>query len=282
MLQINENLQKFKSQGYCLFEQAFSLEDQAVMVSEVDTMLANDAFSSDLLSIDKSGKTHKILYPLAKSEKLLKYIVSPTILEVLMSLVEDYREIVLTWEDILIKVPYHGIPVTLHQDLALQSAKHDIFSFGIYMHDSSSNPVYYLPESFKYGALTKNELYTVSKENVDKFSPVIAHAGDMSLHYVKTIHYSDTNASPNPRFTWYIEFRTLKQLYEDSPWDHEWIMKRRAIFVYALQKYAPEHLDKLAPDLDALQPYLQNIDLRVPHTNDTVQYDMKSPYNHFA
>jgi len=104
----------------------------------------------------------------------------------------------------------------------------------------------------------------------------------MVMHYVKTIHYSETNTSVKPRYTWYLEYRTIDQLREDSPWDDQWIMQRRAIFVAALMKYAPQFVNQLAPDLEQLRPYLAHLQTRVPHVNETVQYDMASPYNHFA
>lgn len=279
---IENNIEQFKRRGITCFRNVLAANEIQELIAIVDSILINPNYKPDLLSIDNSNGIHKILYPLGKDERLLKYIVHPLILEVLISLVSDVTEIVLTWEDILIKEPFTGIPVTFHQDLALQSTDHDIFSFGMYFHDSVDNPVYYLPESFKYGALTKDKLYKVVAEHKDQFEPIIACAGDISLHYVKTIHYSDTNRSPNPRYTWYLEYRTMTQLRENSPWDEEWIIMRRAIFVAALMRYAPAYVERLAPDLEKLKPYLQKLELRVPQTNDKIQYDMESPYNHFA
>lgn len=64
-------------------------------------------------------------------------------------------------------------------------------------------------------------------------------------------------------------------------WDLEWILQRRAIWIAALQKYQPNKTF-LIPDAEELQPYINNLNLRVSHTNDKIQYDMESPYNHFA
>ncbi len=282
-MNINKSLAAFKKQGFCLFGQLLTELERINIIESIDKILVNSEFAEDLLSIGDSGKTHKILFPLAKNKRLLQYIVHPTILDILIQLMPDPTQIVLTWEDILIKEPRHGIPVTYHQDLALQSVKHDIFSFGIYLHDADKNPVYYLPESFHYGPLTKTKLYEVAEANKNNFVPLKAKAGDLSLHYVKTIHYSDINYSPYPRYTWYLEYRTIEQLLNDSPWDEDWIMKRRAIFVSALCEYAPpEYIEKLAPDVKLLKPYLDDLQLRVPQTNSKVQYDMESPYNHFA
>jgi len=189
--------------------------------------------------------------------------------------------IVPTWEDMLIKIPERGIPVTVHQDLALQSAKYDVFSVGIYLHNSDDNPVYYLPKSHKMGPLTKTEISKVYEENKNKFVPVIAKAGDIVIHNVKTVHYSEKNKSQNPRYTWYLEFRTINQLEKDSPWDQDWINSRRAIWIYALKKYK-ENIAHLIPDEVFLQKYIEKLNLRISHTNKYVDYDMKSPYNHFT
>lgn len=273
---------EFSERGFTQFERALEIGEIDEIKQTVEAILANPAFDKDLLSIDSSKNTHKILYPLDKDTRLLKYIVHPKILDVLLKLIDDPTQIVLTWEDILIKEAHHGVPVGYHQDLALQSTDYDIFSFGIYLHDSKLNPVYYLPESFKYGALTKDELYRVVEAHKQDFVPLLLDAGDISLHNVKSIHYSDMNVSSQPRYTWYLEYRTMHQLRENSPWDEQWILERRAIFVAALLRYAPEYVEQLAPDLAELQPYLDHLNLRVSHTNDKVQYDMQSPYNHFS
>jgi hypothetical protein len=96
-----------------------------------------------------------------------------------------------------------------------------------------------------------------------------------------TVHYSEKNTSEHPRYTWYLEFRTKEQLLNDSPWDQEWIERRRALWVYALKNYRQE-IDELIPDYTSLIPYMNPLQLRISHTNETVDYDMKSPYNHFA
>ncbi|SRR6266542_3092661 len=274
--------QQFEQDGFIHIRQAFNPEEIRQLVEATESVLNNGHYKKDLLSIDESGHPHKILYPLDKHELFLKSLVHPSLLNILLTIIEKPLEIVLTWEDILIKLPYCGIPVTFHQDLALQSSKYDIFSMGIYFHSSQPNPVYYLPGSHRLGALTKQQLYQVSKDRFKEFVPVVAEPGDMIIHKVKTIHYSDTNKSPFPRYTWYLEFRTLSQLYDDSPWDKEWILARRAIFAHALLNYQPSYYAELIKDKATLQPYLHNVNLRIPHETDQVKYDMQSPYNHFA
>ncbi len=273
---------QFERDGFFQLKQAFNPEEINALVNANENILNNNNFKKDLLSIDESHRTHKILYPLNKHVLFLKSLVHPSILNILIETIENPLEIVLTWEDILIKLPYCGIPVTFHQDLALQSSKYDIFSIGIYFHSSQSNPVYYLPGSHRLGPLTKQQLYQVSESRTKEFVPIVAEPGDIIIHKVKTIHYSEINKSPAPRYTWYLEFRTLSQLYDDSPWDKEWIFARRAIFAHALLTYQPAYYRELIKDEAVLEPYLRQLNLRVPHETDQVKYDMKSPYNHFA
>lgn len=255
--------QQFERDGFLHIKRAFNVEEIDALVAATEDILNNSDHEKDLLSIDEGRRTHKILYPLDKHSLFLKSLVHPGILDFLMKNIEDPLEIVLTWEDILIKLPYCGIPVTFHQDLALQSSKYDIFSIGIYFHSSESNPVYYLPGSHQLGALTRQQLYQVSESRIGEFVPVVAEPGDMIIHKVKTIHYSDTNRSPFPRYTWYLEFRTLSQLYDDSPWDRKWILARRAIFAHALLNYQPAYYRKLIQDEAVLEPYLRNLNLRM-------------------
>jgi ectoine hydroxylase-related dioxygenase (phytanoyl-CoA dioxygenase family) len=274
--------EQFERDGFYNIKHAFNSDEIKNFIFATDNMLNNPENKDDLLSIDKEGHIHKILYPFGKHELFLKSLVHPRILNIVTEIIDNPLEIVPTWEDILIKLPHCGIPVTFHQDLALQSSKYNVFSIGIYFHTSAHNPVYYLPESHKLGPLTKEKLYEISESRITEFKPIIAELGDMIIHNVKTIHYSKTNTSPFPRYTWYLEFRTLSQLFDDSPWDQNWILGRRAIFAYALKTYQPKLYNEFIQDEKTLKPYLDNLKLRISHQTDTVKYDMTSPYNHFA
>ena len=270
----------FQEQGYYVFKNAFSREEIKELVKATDKALTLPKNVDDLLTINKTQHVHKILYMFEKDDAFLKALVHPSILKIISSLSETPERIVPTWEDMLIKVPYEGVPVTVHQDLALQSVNHEIFSLGIYLHDSKPNPVYYLPKSHKLGSLTKDEIYQVYEEQKDDFGPIYADPGDIIIHNVKTVHYSEENKSSSPRYTWYLEFRTLDQLRFDSPWDEDWILSRRAIWVSALKQHAPD-MSYWIEDEESLKAYLSPLNLRVSHTNDHINYDQTNPYNHF-
>lgn len=272
---------EFQKKGFCVIKNAFSTYDVSELLKYTEKVLTSDDGSEDFLRINNSNHIHKIKYMFEKEEVFLKYLVHPSVIKIVSELSPDVSQIVPSWEDMLIKVPNCGIPVTVHQDLALQSVNSDVFSMCIYIHDSDENPVYYLPESQNMGPLTKSEIYKVYEENKNNFVPAKVKAGDIVIHNVKTVHFSEENFSSSPRYTWYLEFRTVKQLIDDSPWDDDWIMSRRAIWAYALKKYCKD-IDHLLPDIKSLDKYLKNIKFKISHTNETINYDMKSPYNHFA
>lgn len=277
MTQLKEEFQK---QGFVIIPKALEPSLVQQLIEATDRTLNNEKFSYDLLKINKSQHIHKAKYMFEKEEIFLKTLVHDSLLSVVLEFIDDPQMVVPTWEDMLIKIPNEGIPVNVHQDLALQSVKSNVFSLAIYLHDSHHNPVYYLPESHNMGHLTRDELYEVYHKYKDDFVPLNVKAGDITVHNVKTVHYSDENITPYPRYTWYLEFRTVEQLLNDSPWDVKWINRRRAIWVSALKNYK-NGIDELIPDYEDLKEYMNPLQLRISHTNEKVQYDMESPYNHF-
>ena len=278
---MSQRKEQFQKQGFVLIPNAFDPSHVQDLVKATDRALNNEQFSYDHLRINKSQHIHKVKYMFEKEEIFLKTIVHDSILSLVTEFIDDPQAIVPTWEDMLIKIPNEGIPVGVHQDLALQSVNSNVFSLAVYLHDSHHNPVYYLPESHHLGHLTRDEIYKVYNDHKKEFIPLKVKAGDMTVHNVKTVHYSDENTTPYPRYTWYLEFRTIKQLLDDSPWSRDWINRRRAIWVSALKKYK-KNIDYLIPDYDDLKEYMNPLQLRISHTNDEIQYDMESPYNHFV
>jgi len=278
---MNPIKREFEEQGFCLLRKALPKSLITSLLKATQNILKNEEFAYDFCMINESQHIHKVKYMFEKDEIFLKALVHDSVLSIILSLIDDPQAIVPTWEDMLIKIPHAGIPVTVHQDLALQSVKTSVFSIGIYLHDAQHNPVYYLPKSHKLGPLTRDEIYEVYHQQKNNFIPVYANAGDISIHNVKTVHFSEENKTPYPRYTWYLEFRTKDQLINDSPWDDDWIARRRAIWIYALQTYQ-KNKEHLMPDKEEMISYMNPLSLRISHTNETIQYDMKSPYNHFV
>lgn len=278
MSQLKEQFQK---EGFVIIPKALETPHIQQLIEATDRILTNEKFSYDLLKINQSQHVHKIKYMFEKEGIFLQTLVHDSLLSVILEFIDDPQAVVPTWEDMLIKIPNEGIPVTVHQDLALQSVNSNVFSIAVYLHDSHHNPVYYLPESHNLGHLTRDEIYEVYHQRKEDFVPLMVNAGDITVHNVKTVHYSEENTTPYPRYTWYLEFRTLNQLINDSPWNSEWINRRRAIWVSALKNYRKDR-NELIPDYEAMKEYMEPLCLRISHTNEEVQYDMESPYNHFT
>lgn len=278
---MNSIKNEFEKQGFYHVRKALPQSLIRSLLTATQNTLENEKFAYDFCTINKSQHIHKIKYMFEKDTIFLKTLVHDSILSIILSLIDDHQAIVPTWEDMLIKIPHAGIPVTPHQDLALQSVRTSVFSIGIYLHNAQHNPVYYLPESHKLGPLTRDEIYEIYHQQKNDFIPAYADAGDIFIHNVNTVHFSEENKTPHPRYTWYLEFRTKDQLINDSPWDDEWIACRRAIWIHALQTYQ-KNKEHLMPDKEEMISYMNPLKLRISHTNETIQYDMKSPYNHFV
>lgn len=270
---------KLTQDGFLHIPQVFTELQVNKLRQQVDHCLELYSGTQDILYEENVPK--KLLYSFNKSDMFLEILASDALLKLLVEISDDAKAIVPTWEDVVIKQPHSKNGFKPHQDLPLQSLIGNTFSIAIYLHDSLHNPVYFLPGSHKLGPLTRIQINDLYQQKSNAFKAVSAKAGDVVIHYAKTVHYSPDNSSSKPRYTWYIEFRTLNQLFLDSPWDRDWVLQRRAILVYALKKFNPEKLAVLAPDYQQLKPYLDQIQLKVPHVTSDVDYDMESPYYHF-
>ena len=226
----------------------------------------------------------KICYAFDKDEIFLDIISHPNVIRILKNIYkEDVINILPTWEDILIKQPKQGIPVEIHQDLGLQSINiGDVFSLAFHFHDTIENPVCFFKGSHKFGAITREQIKQY--QNKELYTPFLSSAGDVDIHNVLTLHYSEPNTTESPRYTWYVEFRAIKQIVEDSSWDEEWALQRQAIFLYAIENRKRRGLPFEEISFSKrveLEKLLDNIQLRIPHETDTVKYT-NNEYNHFA
>jgi ectoine hydroxylase-related dioxygenase (phytanoyl-CoA dioxygenase family) len=226
----------------------------------------------------------KICYAFDKDEVFLDIISHPKVIHILKSIYgSDIVNILPTWEDILIKQPKTGIPVEIHQDLGLQSVKiGNVFSLAFHFHDTIENPVCFFEGSHKLGAITRDEIK--KHQNKELYKAYLSLAGDVDIHNVLTLHYSEPNTTENPRYTWYVEFRTIKQIVEDSDWNEEWALQRQTILFYAIEnrkrKRLPFEEIAFSRKLD-LEKRINNIQLRIPHETNGVKYT-DNEYNHFA
>ena len=240
------------------------------------------AQSDDLVKTDQ-GVPVKLLYPLDKYHDFVSVLGSHPVRE-LVDAILPVDDSVLTWEDVLIKPPSVGVEVGVHQDIGLDPTRDTVHSLGISLNGDQENPVFFLPGSHRLGPLTKDAVAALWKDCLDQFQPVVTQPGDVVIHNVHVLHHSEPNRSPRPRATWYLEFRSMRSLLENGPWNNEWVHRRRAIWVHARAAAG----DTIGNDeADAVKAQLELLlsgagTLRVPHVTETVRYDSASPYNHFS
>ena len=277
-----EAIKKLKENGALNFKKVIDLELIERAKTAIERFLPQ---KSNLDNLTTSQNTvRKVCYAFEKDEVFLDIISHPNVIGILKSIYEnDVVNVLPTWEDILIKQPKIGIPVEVHQDIGLQSVKiSDVFSLAFHFHDTIENPVCFFEGSHKLGAITREEIKKYQSKEL--YKPYLSSPGDVDIHNVLTLHYSEPNTAENPRYTWYVEFRTIKQIVEDSPWDEKWALQRQAILLYAIEnrkrKGLPFEEIRFSRKLD-LEKRINNIHLRVPHETNGVKYT-DNEYNHFT
>ncbi len=166
----------------------------------------------------------RIEYCLDKDPAFINLLGHPVILAFAAAVL--CRPFLLTWEDMLIKIPMTGIAVPPHQDLKYQSTQGLVFSMGVYLDDSLVSPFQVIPGSQSLGPLEKNELARVSRMRERDYVSIPVRAGDILVHNVLALHRSPPNASANYRRTLYFEFRSVESVLMDSPWSAQWAWRR--------------------------------------------------------
>lgn len=257
--------------------------DDAARLAMLSLQSLEDYADSEDLVRTGAGVPVKLLHPLGKYREFLTVLGSREVRGIVDSLLPP-DDSVLTWEDVLVKPPAVGVEVTVHQDIGLDPTRDTVHSLGISLHGDSDNPVYFLPGSHRLGPLTADAVEALWRDCKDRFKPVITQPGDVVLHNVHVLHYSEANSSDRPRATWYLEFRSMRSLLEKGPWSSDWVHHRRAIWVHAREMAGDR---AVAGESDPVQAYIKLLQagaapLRVPQVTATVRYDAASPYNHFA
>ena len=268
--------------GFVHIPRVFGLEDMDRLAALAMQSVDDFESSNDLIKT-REGTPVKLLYPLNKYQEFVDFLGRKEIREIVDALIPK-SDSVLTWEDLLIKVPSVGVEVAPHQDIGLDPVRGMVHSLGLSLNSDADNPVFFLPGSHRFGPLTSNAVGALSKDSHDKFRPVPTEPGDVVIHNVHVLHYSEPNQSSNARATWYLEFRNMHDLLANGPWESDWTFRRRAIWVSA-RKAAGEGISESEPG--AVKRHLRALEsgglsLSVPHVTETVQYDPASPYNHFS
>jgi hypothetical protein len=260
---LDESLSALHEKGYVLISGIFNVETTQNLVSAIDSIL--EVENGKDIMYDEGGHPIKIRYPLSKHPIFLSSLQNDALIELVDSLFPS-GDAILTWEDVLVKQPNSNTEVLVHQDLALQTTRGNVYSIGLSLHEDSHNPVFFLPESHNAGPLTRIEVQILDKVAKSSFVPVETNVGDALIHDVRCVHYSEPMKTDLPRYTWYLEFRSESDLKTNGPWDESWIDSRKQIWSHVRNK-----TDKAFTG-----------ELKVPHVTAYLAYDQTSPYNHFV
>lgn len=262
---MSNQITKLKSQGYCIIE---NFLDTRTVQEIVDYINSLHTIESEDIHIE-NGLISGLKYVFDKNDIFLHILSDPKLVTLLGEVYGENELILPTWEDIIIKQPL-GNDIIVHQDLPPEIRNHsgNIYAFGICLTDTSHNPVYMLPQSHFLGALTKYKAQEIVSKNKELFVPMIAKAGDLVVHNNLTIHYSERNNSNLPRYTWYLEFRTINDIISNSDWDLDWAYSRRYLLYHSFTNRITlneEKSDLKFPDLEKLLTYSEPLKLRIPH-----------------
>ena len=268
--------------GFVHIPQALAPVDVEILAA-LSLQSVDDFSASEDLIKTPYGVPLKLTYPLDKYPEFLSVLGCKAIRDIVDQLLPKL-ESVLTWEDVLIKMPLVGGEVGAHQDIGLDPVRHTVHSLGISLHSDGDNPVSFLPGSHRLGPMTADAVSAIQRDCREQFLPVKTEPGDVVIHNVHVLHYSEPNSSERPRATWYLEFRSLTSLLERGPWSRDWAYRRRAIWVYARQAGGDDIGDGECDEVnESLSRLLSGqSSLRVPHVTENVRYDPTSPFHHFS
>lgn len=181
----------------------------------------------------KGNQLSKIQYMFHKHSSFLILLAHPQILNVISSIYPS--PVIVTYEDLVIKMPHSGFSVPFHQDVLYQGTKVSTFTIGIYLDDSGEDPILFLPGSHQLGTLSSGQIKMLLEERKDEIVRIPVQAGDLLVHHALIVHGSQENVSKQLRRVLYFDFRTAEQVRNDSPWDESWLQKRLHLIPSAIK-----------------------------------------------
>lgn len=166
----------------------------------------------------------------------LELLGSPQVLGVAESLCGP--NFVPTYESMVFKKAGDGESIPWHQD-AVHTRKHRVFNFDLYLDESKkdSGALRVVPKS----QLQIQDACNVAVEHGWELPGVIQvelEPGDVLLHDVMVLHGSERTLGKSLRRTIYYEFRAAEMIFDEGPWDADWIDKRLRLIPLALKKFA--------------------------------------------
>lgn len=284
-----ERMEAFRRDGYLKLPGAVGDEEVHALRALVDDLTARvsslpedkqvDFHRGALFgeSIGRGPELCRLEYTFDKDALFLVALGNPEVLNVAASLQDG--PVVVTWEDMVLKMPGSGHDVPIHQDSDYQSVRGVVFSLGIYLDASHHDPLLVYPGTHRIGPLSEDEVGAWLASHSEQPVAVSAEPGDVVVHNVRVLHGSGCNAGPTPRRVLYFEFRAVDQVLHDSPWGADWLARRLPYIPLAMRLRGespfaatddPRLVDELLasrhewlPDVPEFDP--SDVDLRVHH-----------------
>ena len=165
----------------------------------------------------------------------LELLGSPAVLAVAESLCGI--NLVPTYESMVFKQEGDGEAIIWHQD-AVHPRKHRIFNYDLYLDRSTKEggALKVIPKSQHQ----KQDFCKIEQEyGWDHPEAIVVEMepGDVLLHDVMVGHGSERVEGKSLRRTIYYEFRSVEEIFEDGPWDQDWIERRLRLIPVALKRY---------------------------------------------
>ncbi len=171
----------------------------------------------------------------------LELLGSPEILGIAESLVGP--NFVPTYEAMVFKDAGDGAPIHWHQD-AVHPRTSRIANVDIYLDASiaDAGALRVIPGSHRQAA----DICTLEEAhgwNIPGAIEVPLEPGDVLLHDVMIVHGSPPAVGKKLRRTIYYEFRAAEQIFDQGPWDAEWVDRRLRLLPLALAEHASARPD---------------------------------------
>ena len=194
----------------------------------------------------------------------LELLGSPQVLAVAESLCG--ADFVPTYESMVFKKSGDGEKIPWHQD-AVHTRAHRVFNFDLYLDPSKigGGALRVVPKSQLeiQDACAVAERYGWDQPGVIQ---VELEAGDVLLHDVMVLHGSERTLGQALRRTIYYEFRAAEQIFEEGPWDADWIERRLRLIPVALRRFAARY-----PDLEPFEWQVSSALQPIPLGDDALE-----------
>ena len=224
----SESLDSYRREGYLKIESVFSKEELVPVRTAIDRLLqearelkiqqSNELYELELSANHIQCPVVKRLQFVWRYDQAFRDLAChEKILEGLVPLLGP--DIELHHSKAYLKPPTVGTKVGLHQDCAFfPHSNDDVLAVMVYLDDSSKENgcLQVIPGSHRNETLPHKDddgLFIgrisddIANDYLQNAKPLSVRAGGLTIHHYRTIHFSEANLSPHPRWAINIQYR---------------------------------------------------------------------------